>query len=299
MPLPMMQLTTSAAIAQRPIERAKPTRAPKKRGLLAVTGLLVCNFVISTKAESFGVLGASILGVPYNAESSVVNRVTWIELVSIGQASLNHDSAYFFSQAWNDESPLGAVGAWLLRENGISSDKSYRVGLFTGMFLCFYKIVHIATKSDEWIDGLSDRERWRRTIIFDREIESADQCVIRDSTDCKAVVSIITHPRAIGQYQSITGRTSGLLGSLGCPFGGAPQKYIHNQQTDGPGCDAYSSRSFPKWSVLFARIGVVLLAWGWWNLRDNQRPLFSLCAFWSGCTLWMYGFAGILIWSAS
>jgi hypothetical protein len=41
MPLPMMQLTTSAAIAQRPIERTKPTRAPKEvaRSIASGSGL--------------------------------------------------------------------------------------------------------------------------------------------------------------------------------------------------------------------------------------------------------------------
>ena len=50
---------------------------------------------------------------------------------------------------------------------------------------------------------------------------------------------------------------------------------------------------FPSWSIVFAPIGIAVIGWGWWNIRDNRWQ--SFITFLIGCILWMYGFAAVLM----
>ncbi len=52
---------------------------------------------------------------------------------------------------------------------------------------------------------------------------------------------------------------------------------------------------FPWWSCIpCAILGLRLIRWGWWNLRDGKRIPVSEYAFYGGCICWLYGAGGIL-----
>jgi len=104
---------------------------------------------------------------------------------------------------------------------------------------------------------------------------------------------------SVREFENGLGSIGSILGGISSFLGCTPEQNVYYEQAKRTGCDGYCSSFFPKWSVIFAPLGLVLLGWGWWNLRDNRRPYFSLSVFWSGCILWMYGLADILIWSWS
>ena len=72
-----------------------------------------------------------------------------------------------------------------------------------------------------------------------------------------------------------------------------PQKDIYNEQSKRDADSNDLNYLFPPWSVIFAPIGIAVLGWGWWNIRDNRWR--SSITFLIGCILWMYGFAAILM----
>jgi hypothetical protein len=55
---------------------------------------------------------------------------------------------------------------------------------------------------------------------------------------------------------------------------------------------------FPDWRIVgFAVGGILLIFWGWFNLRTERRLGAGFWAFVSGCILWTYGAKGWLDWS--
>ena len=72
---------------------------------------------------------------------------------------------------------------------------------------------------------------------------------------------------------------------------------INDQQSESNEDGEDLGYFFPSWGwIISAVAGIGGVGWGWWNLRDNRTIRWSLLAFIAGCILWMYGFAGLLMW---
>lgn len=69
---------------------------------------------------------------------------------------------------------------------------------------------------------------------------------------------------------------------------------IHDQQADSSERDSDLSPFFPWWGIVLALIGVVAAGWGWWNLRDGNRPPWSEVSFYLGLVMWGRGLARLI-----
>jgi hypothetical protein len=104
------------------------------------------------------------------------------------------------------------------------------------------------------------------------------------------VNTLNSDPRAIIESRLVQLSESSIgcsLSSLGGILGGAPKEDIYQEESGSTRSDSYFNPFLPRWGFIFAPIGIVTLAWGWWHIRGDRR--IHLLAFIGGCLLWMYG----------
>jgi hypothetical protein len=101
------------------------------------------------------------------------------------------------------------------------------------------------------------------------------------------------NPRSLIEAGIISYQYHAVPSSIGGFLGGTHQEDIHNQQSEGNNDRCDFNTFFPSWSIVFAPIGIAVIGWGWWNIRDNRWQ--SFITFLIGCILWMYGFAAVLM----
>jgi hypothetical protein len=99
-------------------------------------------------------------------------------------------------------------------------------------------------------------------------------------------------------FQLSPGSFGGALGSIGGFFIGEQSDEVYDKQSEGNNNRSDFATLLPRWGVIFAPVGLVMLAWGWWNLRSERRVNLAEPTFWCGVIFWMYGFAFIVDWSA-
>jgi len=101
----------------------------------------------------------------------------------------------------------------------------------------------------------------------------------------------------LNNFQRLSVGIIGIGGCIGCLPSTPSYKNIGYQETTSNTHRRNFGFLFPLWGIVLAPIGLILLAWGWWNWRDGLRLPTSKIFVWTGFVLWLYGFAVILTWS--
>ncbi len=95
-------------------------------------------------------------------------------------------------------------------------------------------------------------------------------------------------------HQAVTGGNRGGFGGIGSFSGCTRLANVHYQQSERDTYRQIFKNLFPKWGFVFAPVGLFLMWIGWSDIRQDVNLRWGMTSFFSGCILWMYGFARLI-----